>query len=747
MARRNRNRRLGVWLVVASTLAAIAAGPAAAVSISKIYVGTISSAPTATPNPGLVSRGNRYVVKVTYDTAEIAAVAAAGRQFQTRDFFSAPLDDAPGGAGSLELFLPSEGFGGTLTQTGQDHFQIAGNTAPTAEIHFFSSCNSEATCDAAFRGIEFESNFIRNNSPITPNPGGDLVFELRDPDANLSGTDVTNHVVNVLDGALAPIVANAGHVDVRSESGAASGGQLNPGVFLNEAVPVIAEAGASPLVFDANTLSLVTNGGTELVTDAVVAPVPGTLRSTPSAIDDATRQADNDLGAGRSDGEDFLNYVWSVDGGGDQAGDQTGTRQDRIVDTLNVANPATTPHGSRYQDGGDRTVDDVNIAIGIAGSGLTSTTDTSSAEVEVTEDITGFSDTDTVAITYANAGPTAEAGAELVFDASNLVRATSGASLNDPDLIVNATIAGFETVEADFQIDGSSLPGNPSSSSPATASTGELVGVTQSVTIAQSGLTTTTDTNTLDLTVTDGAGASQGDSATLRYQNAGPTALAGPDRVFSASQTSVTTDGGVDDPDLAVNATIAGFESHSFEWTSSAGLLGTTEDVLVAIQDSGLTNTLDTATIDLQVFDHAGADDTDAIEVSYANAAPVITNAVATSAGGGDLLFELSVDDADLAINGLIAGFEALSLEALLNGSATNAFDTLLATGSQFFTEAAWMAAFGAGPHELEIRLADLALKDGGSFVSAFIQFPVPEPAAAGLLLAACGLVALRARA
>lgn len=720
-------------------------GPADAVSISKIYVGTLSSPTTGVANPGTLARGNRYVVKVTYETAEIASVNASGRLFQTRDFFSAPLDDAPGGTGSLELFLPSEGFGGVLTQTGQDHFVIGG-AAPTAEIHFFESCDSEMSCDAAFRGIEFESNFIRTNSSTTPNPAGDLVFELRDPDANFSGTDVTNQVVNVLDGNLAGIVLNGGHVDVRSESSSASGGQLNPGVFLNEAVPVIAEAGASPLVFDAHTLVLTTNGGTELVTDTVTPPTAGTLRSTPSSIDDPTRQADNDLGAGRSDGEDFLSYVWNVDGGPDQAGSETGTRQDRIVDTLNVVNPASAPHGSRYQDDGDRSVDDVNISIGIAASGLTSTTDATSAEVEVTESITGLSDTDTVAITYANAGPTAEAGADLVFDAGNLVRSTSGASLNDPDLVVNATIAGFETVEADFQVDGASLPGNPSASSPVTASTGELVGLAQSVTIAQSGLTSTIDTNTLDLTVADGAGASNTDSAGLSYQNAGPFSLPGPDRAYSASQTSVTTDGGVSDADLAVNAQIGGFESHGFEWTGASGMLGSTEDVTVGIVASGLTTTLDTTTFDLEVTDLAGAADSDSIVVSYDNADPVITNAVATPVGGGDLLFGLAFDDADLGINGLIAGFEKLGVVALLDGALTTDFDTLLATGGQLFDLATLVSLFGAGPHVLEIRVADRVLDAGASFVSAFISFDVPEPGVSALLLGAGALVGVARR-
>jgi hypothetical protein len=423
------------------------------VVIDKIYVGTFSNPltsladlpsgdPDPATNPGLVSRGNKYVVKVSFDTDDIVAVTAASRLFQTRDFQSVALGDAPGGGGNTyELFIPSEGYGGILTQTGQDHFTIGGGSATTAEIHFFSNCTSEATCDAAFRGFEFESNYLRTNSPSTPHASGDLVFEQRDPDA-MFGTTVTNNVVNMLDGALNGIMFNGGHVDVRSEDASPSGGQANPGVFFGEAVPVVAEAGASPIAFDAVNLTRTTDGGTELLTDTVVPPSAGTLRSAPSALDDATRQGDNDLGAGRADGEDFLTYAWTADGAV-LAGNQTGTRLDRKVES--------GIGGSRFvNDPTDRTVDDVNVAVGIAASGLQTTIDTTSWSVAVTEAITGFSDTDSITISYNNALP--------VIDAALATPAgPTGAAVKfqldfhdaDEDA-VNALIANFELLEVEI---------------------------------------------------------------------------------------------------------------------------------------------------------------------------------------------------------------------------------------------------------------------------------------------------------
>lgn len=252
------------------------AGPANAALVTQTYVGTLSNPLTAfgavpANNPGGVARGNKYVIQVSFETSDMVAVAASGRDFQSRDFNSVSLDDAPGGSNTFALFIPSEGFGGVLTQAGTDHFALSGGSAQTAEIHFFNPCTSAADCAAQFRGFEFESNFIRANSPAAPDPNGDIIFELRDQDPGLSGTTITTQGVNVLDGdaafALQGIMFNGGTVDVRSESNAPSGGQQNPGVFLSPAVEVIAQAGSSPLAYSAADLSVTTDGGTEMVTE------------------------------------------------------------------------------------------------------------------------------------------------------------------------------------------------------------------------------------------------------------------------------------------------------------------------------------------------------------------------------------------------------------------------------------------------------------------------------------------------
>jgi hypothetical protein len=579
---------------------ASSAGLARAEVISTIYVGTLSNplsafGANAANNPGDVARGNKYVIKTSYDTAALVTVDASTRSEQTRDFQSIALGDAPGGSNTFELFLPSEGFNSVLTQTGQDHFQIDSGYAATAEIHFFNACSSAATCAAEFRGFEFESNFVRANSPTTPAVGGDIVFEMRDPDANYSGNTVTNNVVNVLDGGLTTLMANAGTTDVRSESPGPSGGVQKPGVFLSEAVAVVAEAGATPLAYSAGTLSVTTDGGTEQVTDTSAPIVAGQLRGGPSAFDNPLRQADNDLGAGRSDKEDFLSYEWTVNGGA-LAGDQDGTRINRKVETL-------SPGGSSFVNDGTRTVANVNVIVSLAQSGLRNTTDTTSFSVQATEAFTGLSDSDSVAVSYQNTGPAAQAGDDIVFNASNFngTVGTANSSASDADLVANAQVAGFETITANFKIGATDIgPDDVIGGATSTVSNP----LSRSISLAESGITMTTETGSLDLTVTDFAGDVATNAATIRYDNALP-------QIANLSQTAVGQAVQFDllntDADLIVNTMIAEFEQlmveiliDGFDQTSFFSALigsGTGGSQLVSYADL-------TGTLGLGVGDH-----------------------------------------------------------------------------------------------------------------------------------------------
>jgi len=409
-------------------------GPAAATVITGTYVGTFSSNFAIPNDPSGVTRGGKYVVKSSFDTSTLQLVTAATGQIGiNQNTLVAPLNQVPGEPGATntyQLFLPTQGYG-ILTQTGLDHFVISNSHAQTAQIQFFNTCTDAATCAAQFRGFEFESNFLRTNSGTTP-AATDLVFEQYTADSNLSGTAVTSYQVNLLNQALTPVVTNAGTLDVRSQSTQPAGGLVNPGVFFAPANPVVANAGGTPLVYSASQLSVTTNGGTALVTDTVQPIVAGQVRTAPSSLDALTRQADNDLGAGRTDREDFLSYVWTANGS-QLAGNLSGTRLNRTV-----VGAASAP--SAFANSGTRTVDNVNRTVAIQNSGLQTTVDTKTFGLTVTEAMTGLTDADSVSVRYLNALPTIPT-ARATAQVDDLLFQLAFA---DPDLAVNNLIPSFE---------------------------------------------------------------------------------------------------------------------------------------------------------------------------------------------------------------------------------------------------------------------------------------------------------------
>ena len=156
---------------------------------------------------------------------------------------------------------------------------------------------------------------------------------------------------------------------------------------------------------DANCLSSnIAASGTNTLTNAVDLVVdagPDIVYNAATLIQTATATVvqSNDLGAGRSDGEDFVDFAWS---------------------------PAGTAIGDSNQ-------------VGIADSGLTMTTSTTTWTATGTEQMTGKSDSDTVNVSYQNAVPTLNATAT-----ANAGSVDFGMTSGDADLAVNALIAGFE---------------------------------------------------------------------------------------------------------------------------------------------------------------------------------------------------------------------------------------------------------------------------------------------------------------
>lgn len=372
--------------VVFTALLAIV-GAAQATEINLTFIGTWTTAPgSATQDAGLQT-GGRYVIHTSYDPA---LTPTTTRSINGLDFQVINLADAATSLGrdSFQVLIPMEGFdGGTpfvYDQNQDDHF-FFGSNVPEPEIHFTDASASAAS----FFGFEFEGDF---------EPGATTNFvELR--------TDVA-----VIDpGGGNPLIRTPSQVIqvIRQEDAAGNadmGGAFFPTVIrsidsLAAAVDPVAEAGPDKQ-FSAGQLTVQT---------------------------DVNAFVDNNLGAGRADGEDFLTYDWTEGGGA-----LTGTPA-----------TATRPDG--------RTVDDVNIAVAIQNSGLTSTIDTVTWQVEINEDLTGLGgSTDTITVSYANAVPvvanasaTAQAGGQLF-----------ALDVDDLDLGVNSLIAGFEMLMIDILVDG-----------------------------------------------------------------------------------------------------------------------------------------------------------------------------------------------------------------------------------------------------------------------------------------------------
>ncbi len=142
--------------------------------------------------------------------------------------------------------------------------------------------------------------------------------------------------------------------------------------------------------------------------------------------------------------------------------------------------------------------------------------------------------------------PTAEANGSYAFNASNFAGITlSSAGSSDPE----GGPLGY-----DWQVNAfGSSAANPT------------------LTLAASGLTITTSTATIDLTVTDETSLTDSDSAGLSYTNAAPDAPL-------ASSTlnldySVTLNGTFTDADLVVNSAVADFEQLTFEFDTVAATM------------------------------------------------------------------------------------------------------------------------------------------------------------------------------
>jgi len=346
-------RKAIAWAGPLGLVAALAAHPAHAAVVNKTWIGTwdaTGSGNVAAGGPGMAA-GQRYVVAVSYDDGSAVTsnvdILTGAFTPSGQTMSTINLNDA---GNSLNIYVPMEGLdaGSPFIYT-----QNQGNHfpafVPNPTLNFVDG--APISDPGNIIGLEYEGDFVAG--------GNNNIIEL----------------FNTTPGAATPVnmvsqVINLGQGPAATDTNG-----------LVEAAPVIAD-------------------------DTTVTYSAGDLTQTTSL-----NAQGNDLGAGRSDGETFLDGAWSI----------PGTIQANGVD----------------------------IAVDIANSGLTNTIDNATWNVTVTEEMTGLSDGAQALVDYANASPTAGASGT-----ANATGYDFSFNFDDDDLTVNLIIAAFEVLTIQAFVDG-----------------------------------------------------------------------------------------------------------------------------------------------------------------------------------------------------------------------------------------------------------------------------------------------------
>ena len=331
------------------------AGAVGATPVEIIYVGTWSTPgsgnSTAVGGPG-IGVGQKFVVKIVYDDTAMALddqpIQTAIRTDSGQDMRTVDLSTA---GHSIDIFVPMPGLDAgspfIYTQNENTHFSFGPNP-PVPGINFENG--SDISNTANIIGFEHEGNFVAGAG----NNFSQFWTTAADEDAPIEP------IMRILNFGVGPAVTSTSIAEASA-------------VSINN----------SSVVYDAATL----------------------MQTTSMTF------VSNDLGAARSDGENFLTSTWDV----------TGTTQANNVDQKVL----------------------------IEDSGLTMTTSTATWNVTLEEAMTGLSDSAQVAVSYMNATPTA--GLSAVMTATGF---DFGFAFDDDDLIVNTLIAGFEALSVTVLVNG-----------------------------------------------------------------------------------------------------------------------------------------------------------------------------------------------------------------------------------------------------------------------------------------------------
>ena len=339
-------------------------GMAQAVPVEVIKIGTWNTAtgagnPLGVGGPGMAT-GQKYVIKINYDdtsTVETRDVVTAGFADSGQDM---SVIELTGGSNTLDVFVPMEGLDTSTpfiyTQNDSNHFDLGFGT-PEPTLNFVDG--SDVTDTANIIGVEFEGDLVTG--------AGNNLIELYNAAAD--ATSPINQVGQVLNFGVGTAIRQVGNSLTDSEA--------------------VVNVGSDNVAFDANMAAQTAN----------------------------VAAMGNDLGAGRSDTEDFLDATWDVSG---------------TTATSLVRN-------------------EVAIQVELLDSGLTSTIDTATWNVDVTEQMTGISSSASgqVMVSYINDAPSSTLSATATASGYDFAYSSL-----DADLVVNTLIAGFEILTYSVEVDG-----------------------------------------------------------------------------------------------------------------------------------------------------------------------------------------------------------------------------------------------------------------------------------------------------
>jgi hypothetical protein len=373
----------------------------------------------AAPGSGTgLEKGQKFVVNVTYDPAvsPITETTVNGFTYYSVDLAGGAA--VPNGGGlvtngsSLDVLIPLEGMdAGSPFIYSLDEFSHRDHPgdpfpSPVTQLHFRDAAGTDV-----------------------------LGFKLETYDAGIPGNflQMQTEVANIDPGDGTPVPTGTGVAQMRTGGFNMIIRSLNAIV---DSVPVVAEAGG-PLSYSAANLSRTTDGGTFENLD-------GTWQ-------------DNDLGAGRSDKEDFLTHSWTLLGsveGGPASSPLAGGNADALRP---LVLPSENPFVLQPPPSGTRAVENVNKMVEIVDSGLKTTTDVATWQIAVSEDLTGFDGgTDIVMVSYDNSDVVINSalatpvGDDLQFDLD----------VEDDDLAINALgLVDFELLTYSLLLDGNPFIG------------------------------------------------------------------------------------------------------------------------------------------------------------------------------------------------------------------------------------------------------------------------------------------------